>query len=77
MAQSSKTIDEFVLGQIAGFLGDPPDNDFQEGYLAALVNIAGEGLGMMNAIKDAEELLSRRRRHEIGLRVVMNGKPEA
>lgn len=77
MNKSNKTIEEFVLGQIAGFIGDPPDSDYQQGYLAALVNVAGEGLGFMNAIKNAEELLSRRRRHEIGLRVVVTGEPQS
>lgn len=29
----------------SGFLIDPPDSDYQRGYLAALLTLYGEGLG--------------------------------
>lgn len=35
----------FILRAVEGFLGDPPDSDFQRGYLAALVNIYRESMG--------------------------------
>lgn len=31
---------------LRGFVDDPPDNDFQRGYLEGLVVFAHEGLGM-------------------------------
>ncbi len=35
----------YIEQGLAGFLGDPPDSDYQRGYLAALLTIYGEGLG--------------------------------
>ncbi len=37
---------EVVLGMLAGFVCDPPDSDFQKGYLAAALTIANEVLGI-------------------------------
>lgn len=51
------SIERHVLEEIEGFLGDPPDNEFQRGYLAALLNVATEGLGFMNSVKAAHALL--------------------
>ena len=34
-----------ILEAIEQFLGDPPDSQFQRGYLAALVTVYEEGLG--------------------------------
>ncbi len=28
-----------------GYLGDPADSEYQQGYLAALIDLYGEGLG--------------------------------
>lgn len=38
-------IDVFIAKAFDGFLSDPPDTEFQRGYLAALINVASEGLG--------------------------------
>lgn len=34
----------YILDAILSFLSDPPDSDFQRGYLAALISIYREGL---------------------------------
>jgi hypothetical protein len=34
----------YIERAIDGFLADPPDSDFQRGYLAGLLNIYREGL---------------------------------
>lgn len=38
----------YVLGAIDGFLMDPPDSDFQRGYLAALITVMTEGFVWSN-----------------------------
>jgi len=38
--------EEYVLLAMDGFVGDPPDSDFQSGYLAALKAVATEGMGI-------------------------------
>ena len=35
----------YVIDAIAGFISDPPDSDYQEGYLAACLAIYREGIG--------------------------------
>lgn len=35
----------YILGGLIGFLGDPPDSDYQRGFLGALLIIYKEGLG--------------------------------
>jgi hypothetical protein len=37
---------ETVRRILAGFVSDPPDSDFQQGYLAAVLTIANEVLGI-------------------------------
>jgi len=39
----------FILRAVRRFLADPPDSDFQRGYLSALINIYREGLGRGDA----------------------------
>ena len=34
----------YLMSSIEGFLGDPPDTEFQRGYLAALITVYREGL---------------------------------
>lgn len=51
---------EYVMLGIAGFIKDPPDSDHQRGYLAALIVVATEGLGVSrqrSEIRQAESLL--------------------
>jgi hypothetical protein len=38
-------VDEYVRSAVHGFVGDPPDSNYQSGYLAALLVIAQEALG--------------------------------
>ena len=35
----------YIREAIISYLGDPPDSDFQQGYLAALLDLYREGLG--------------------------------
>ena len=35
----------YVMSSIEQYLGDPPDTDFQRGYLAALLTVYEEGMG--------------------------------
>lgn len=39
-------MEEYVVRAIEGFLKDPPDCDFQRGYLAALITIGVEAMGL-------------------------------
>lgn len=39
--------EDYVMIALAGFVGDPPDSDFQSGYLAALKAVATEGMGLI------------------------------
>ena len=41
-----KKIEEWVKANVQGFLGDPPDNDFLDGFLSALLLIEEEALGL-------------------------------
>jgi hypothetical protein len=41
----SRRVTIYLLEQIAHFVSNPPDADFQRGYLAALLDIYEEGLG--------------------------------
>ena len=38
-------VEEYVRSTVQGFVGDPPDSDYQSGFLAALLVIAQEALG--------------------------------
>lgn len=40
-----RRITPYLVEAIGGFLTDPPDTDYQRGYLAALVSVYREGLG--------------------------------
>lgn len=37
---------EVMRSLLRGFIDDPPDNEFQRGYLEALIVFAHDGLGM-------------------------------
>jgi len=39
-------VEEYVRRSVEGFLGDPPDTDFQRGFLASLLIVAEEALGL-------------------------------
>jgi len=41
----ARRVAPMLLQGIEGFLGDPPEDEFQRGYLAALLVVYGEGLG--------------------------------
>lgn len=54
----------YIVAAIEGFLGDPPDSDFQRGYLAALLTVYREGIGRGDAdarVIAAEGLIRLRR----------------
>lgn len=34
----------YLAAAIEGFLGDPPDTDYQRGYLSALIDVYREGI---------------------------------
>lgn len=38
----------YIERAFAGFLGDPPDSDYQRGFLTALLTLYQEGLGKGN-----------------------------
>ena len=42
----SDSIYTYIKSGVDGFLTDPPDTDFQRGYLAALLGVAEEALGL-------------------------------
>ena len=42
---SAAYVDEYVRSAVQGFVGDPPDSNYQSGYLAALLVVAQEALG--------------------------------
>ena len=51
----------YIKSNVEPFLLDPPDTDFLQGYLAALLNVAEEALGLHLAkspFKEAQELCS-------------------
>ena len=51
----------YIKGNVETFLLDPPDTDFLRGYLAALLNVAEEALGLHLAkspYKEAQKLCS-------------------
>jgi hypothetical protein len=39
-------VEEYARSSVEAFLGDPPDTDFQRGYLASLLIVAEEALGL-------------------------------
>lgn len=49
-----------LLGVIQGFYHDPPDSDFQRGYLAALAWAAKE-VGLERVSGEADDFLARNR----------------
>lgn len=56
----ARRIQPYLMGSIEQFLGDPPDSEFQRGYLAALLSVYTEGLGRGASdarVKAAEGLL--------------------
>ena len=42
----SDNVYEYIKSNVEPFLLSPPDTDFQRGYLAALLNVAEEALGL-------------------------------
>ena len=42
----SDNVYTYIKGNVEPFLRDPPDTEFQRGYLAALLNVADEALGL-------------------------------
>ena len=40
------SVAEYVTRSVQSFLGDPPDNEYQHGFLSAMLAIAKEALGM-------------------------------
>lgn len=58
----SARIAPYLASSIEGFLRDPPDSNFQRGYLAALLAVYSEGLGRRQdaRVRAAERLLANR-----------------
>ena len=55
----SDNIYTYIKSSVEPFLLDPPDTEFQRGYLAALLNVAEEALGLHLAkspFKEAQKL---------------------
>lgn len=51
------TPQEIILTGIRSFIGDPPDTDFQAGYLSSLVNLA-QSLNIVDpAVSQAQAML--------------------
>ena len=53
------SVEDYVSSSVKSFLGDPPDSDFQCGFLSALLVIAKEALGQrmdMTPFAEGEEL---------------------
>jgi hypothetical protein len=45
MSDDTMRVTDYLLKQIDGFISNPPDTDFQRGYLAAVLDTYEEGLG--------------------------------
>ena len=41
----ARRIAPYIVDAVAGFLNDPPDSEYQYGYLGALLNVWREGVG--------------------------------
>jgi len=55
-------VEEYVTSSVQTFLGDPPDSDYQRGFLGAMLIVAKEPLGLQMdkpPFKKAEKLLRR------------------
>ena len=56
------TVEEYVLSSVETFLNDPPDTDYQRGFLAAMLVLAEEALGLrtdLHPFEKAKELVSK------------------
>lgn len=53
-------VQERIGAQLCSFFGDPPDNDFQRGYLYATLRAARHAEVSEEMIKDGERLLDER-----------------
>lgn len=56
---------EYVTRSVQSFLGDAPDNEYQRGFLSAMLAIAKEALGMPQdayPFAEAEKLTRKRKR---------------
>jgi hypothetical protein len=59
----SDSIYTYIKSNVEPFLSDPPDTDFQRGYLSALLQVAEDGLGLhlgKSPFSDAQKLVSPR-----------------
>jgi len=41
----ARKVTPYLWGSITSFMVDPPDSDYQRGYLAAIINVLREGIG--------------------------------
>ena len=56
---------KYLEDSIKGFINDPPDNEFQKGYLCALLAVYGEALRTSNELSsEAHLILSKLKRSE-------------
>jgi hypothetical protein len=56
------TVEEYVKGSVEAFLNDPPDTDYQRGFLAAMLVLAKEALGLrtdLHPFAKAKELVGK------------------
>ena len=54
-------VEEYVTSSVQTFLGDPPDSDYQRGFLGAMLVVAEEALRLQMdkpPFKKAEKLLT-------------------
>lgn len=66
----SNTVVDQIKVILQSFVGDPPDNDFQAGYLSAVLVIANEVAGIPRTDplwRQADDLLSNNRRVSLKL----------
>jgi hypothetical protein len=60
--QVGKYVEDYVTSSVQSFLGDPPDSEFQFGFLGAMLVVAKEALGLrmdLPPFAEAERLLTR------------------
>jgi hypothetical protein len=58
------TVEGYVTSSVQAFLRDPPDNDYQRGFLGAMLIVASEALGLRqdaSPFAEAQKLMRKRR----------------
>lgn len=50
-----RRVASYLRDALAGFVGDPPDTEFQRGYLAAMLDVYKEAIGRDDDVYRAAE----------------------